>query len=315
MKINLKEIATKYKNIGIAIHTRPDGDAVGSAVGLYHGLSAFGASPILLCDMDIPKKVRFLIHTEKFQKTYQGKLDLLIFSDCADIARTGDLKLNLKGVKTLAIDHHQVYSPTCDFNHIVPTSASASELVLEILDENKVEITPEVADVLYTGLMTDTGNFSHTNTTALAFSHAKRLCELGANPNLLNRSVFKLLEGNKHKLMGYVLSNIKLKEDGRIAYFYITKKVLEDFGVDSVATEGLIDFVLSIEGVQIAMAILESNNNSYKVSLRSIADIEVSKVAEHFGGGGHKQASGCTLCGFYEDVVEKLLRQASFYVI
>ena len=315
MKINLKELSTKYDNIAVVIHTRPDGDAIGSAIGLYHGFSMVGKEIDLLCDMEIPRKMSFLYGTDKFKTTVEKKYDFVIFSDCGDPSRVGNIDMDWRSTKTMCIDHHQSSTNFCDIPNVDPSSASTCQLVLDILEDNQIEITPDVANCLYAGLMTDTGNFSHTNATAKAFSDASKLCNYGACPNVLNRRIFKLMEGNKIKLLGNTMSNLKFFEDGRVAFFYMSLELLEKLEVGSSASEGLIDFALSVENVQIAIAVMQSADKTFKVSLRSISDIEVNRVAEHFGGGGHKQAAGCTLNGYYEDVKDKLIRQASFYTI
>ncbi len=312
MKINFKELS-KYDNIAVVTHTRPDGDAIGSSIGIYYGFLACGKEIDLLCDMDVPNKMKFLWGAKKFKKTVDKKYDLVIFSDCGDISRIGDLPIKLNRAKTVCIDHHETRNAFCDINLIVPSSASTCELVLEILMENGIPLNESIANVLYTGLMTDTGNFAHTNVIADTFRHAEILTRNGANPNMLTRRIFKLLEGNKYKLIAKVLSEVKLYDSGRVAYYYLSKKSLEELGLTAVATEGVIDNALSIEGVQIAISVLEHKENTYKVSLRSIDGIEVNRVAESFGGGGHKQAAGCTACGYYEDIKEKLIRTASLY--
>lgn len=313
MKIDLRELA-KYDKIAIATHTRPDGDALGSSVGLYYGFLTLGKEVDLLCDCDVPQKVRFLYGMDKFKKV-AGSYDLIILSDCNEFSRTGDLVFDFKNVKkTVCIDHHQTMRKECDINIIDAKSASCSEIVLEILDENNIEITSEVANCLYTGLMTDSGNFCHTNVTEKTFLHAAELFKLGADPNLLTRKIFKLLEGNKVKLLAKAMSDLKFFDNGKIAYFFVSKKTLSELECESVQTEGLIDNALSVENVQIAIAVMEGNKpNEYKISLRSIKGVEVSRVAESFGGGGHKQAAGCTLCGNYYDVEERIVNMAAKY--
>ena len=314
MKINLKELS-KYENIAIVTHTRPDGDAIGSVIGLWFGFNQVGKEVDLLCDMEVPRKMSFLYGTDKFKTVVEKKYDLVIFSDCGDPSRIGDLNIDWRGTQTMCIDHHFSSSDFCKMPHVVPTSASTCQLVLDILEENGIEIPQEIADCLYTGLMTDTGNFAHTNVSEKAFLDASKLCKYGARPNILNRRIFKLMEGNKIKLLGRTMSNLKMFDDGRVAYIYMSLDLMKELEVLPSASEGLIDFALSVENVQIAIAVMQSAEMTFKVSLRSISDIEVSKVAEHFGGGGHKQASGCTLNGYYEDVKDKLIRQASFYTI
>lgn len=317
MKINLKDFA-KFNKIAIATHTRPDGDALGSSVGLYYGLTTLlGKEVHLLCDCPVPKKVDFLYGMDKFRQVADNDYDLVFLCDCNEFSRTGNLTFNFKSIKkTVCIDHHQSVGKPCDINYIDPKSASCSEIVLDILLENGVEISSDLANALYTGLMTDSGNFCHTNVTEQTFLHGAKLYQLGANPNLLTRRVFKLLEGNKVKLLGRAMSDLKFFDDRRIAYFYIAKKTLEELQCESVQTEGLIDNALSAEGVQIAVAVMEGKtSNEYKISLRGISGIEVSRVAESFGGGGHKQAAGCTLYGNYYDVEERIINACKKYTV
>lgn len=313
MKIDLKQLI-EYKNIAVVTHTRPDGDAIGSSIGLYFGFSQLGKEIDLLCDCVVPKKMRFLWGTEKFKLQADKKYDLVIFVDCSGEDRIGNIKLDLRKAKVVCIDHHVQTSKFGDISYVDTKMASACELVLEVLLQNGIIINKNIANVLYTGIMTDTGSFAHTNVTSETFKHAAVLTACGAETNILNRKIFKILEGKKYKLMGQTLNELKLFTDERIAIIYISRKMLNDLDLDKNATEGLVDNALSIEGVQIAAAIMEDKPKTYKVSLRSVAGIEVNKVAENFGGGGHKQASGCTLCGYFEDVIDKFVRIASLYV-
>lgn len=313
--INLKELI-KFDKIAIAIHTRPDGDAIGSSSALAKGFEFFGKNVDLLCDSDVPYKLRGLKGVGEYKKTTDVQYDLVVFCDCGDETRIGSVKLNLKKAKIAIIDHHITSKTTGNYNYIHPEVSSASELVLAVLEESGVEISEDVADLLYVGLMTDTGNFCNTNVTQKTFENAAKLVLLGADPNHLSRNIFKLLEGNKYKLLGEALSAVRLFDDGKIAYSYISKGMLEKCGCDISATEGIIDSVLSIEGVQIAVVMTDGiKNGSYKVSLRSVNGIDVSRAAATVGGGGHKQASGCMYFGDYYDVEERLIGLLTKYTI
>lgn len=313
--IDLKELA-KFNNIAIAVHTRPDGDAIGSSSALSKGFEALGKRVDLLCDCFVPKKLGFLSGVGEYKKTTDVKYDLVVFCDCGDETRIGSVELDLRGTKIAIIDHHATQKKRGDYNMICPQVSSASELVLEILEKNGIEITKDMADLMYTGLMTDTGNFCHTNVTQQTFENAARLVGYGADPNLLSGRIFKLLEGNKYKLLANALMATRLLDDGRIAYIYISKDMLEKCGCAITETEGIIDSALSIEGVQIAAVMTDGvKSGSYKISLRSIAGIDVSRAAETVGGGGHKQASGCMLFGEYYDVEERLIILLKKYTV
>lgn len=313
--IDFRELK-KFDKIAIAIHTRPDGDAIGSSSALKLGFVAIGKEVDLLCDSDVPTKLKNLAGVQEYKKTTDVKYDLVVFCDCEGESRVGNLRLDLKNAKTAIIDHHLTSGNTGDYNMIFPKISSASEIVLDILTANGILVTAEMASLLYVGLMTDTGNFCHTNVTQKTFENAARLVKLGANPNFLSREVFKILEGNKYKLLARALSSVRLFDDGKIAYIYISKKLLDETGCGVSETEGIIDFALSIENVQIAAVMTDGvKSDSFKISLRSIDGIDVSRAAATVGGGGHRQAAGCMLFGEYYAVEEKLVTLLQKYTV
>ncbi len=313
--INLKELI-KFDKIAVAVHTRPDGDAIGSSSALALGFKALGKDIDLLCDCPVPYKLKSLKGVGNYKKTTDVKYDLVVFCDCGDETRIGSVELDLKKSKIAIIDHHATSVANGNYNLVNANASSASELVLEVLSGSGVDISEDMANLLYVGLMTDTGNFSNTNVTQKTFENAARLVSFGANPNLLSRSVFKLLEGKKYLLLGDALSKTKLFNDGKIAFSYISKDMLKKCDCDISGTEGIIDSILSIEGVQIAAVMTDGvKNGSYKISLRSIAGIDVSRAAATVGGGGHKQASGCMFFGDYYDVEERLIELLTKYTL
>ncbi|MBR2875277.1 MAG: bifunctional oligoribonuclease/PAP phosphatase NrnA [Clostridia bacterium] len=315
MKVDLKQL-TKYNRIAIATHSRPDGDAIGSSIGLYYGFLQLGKEVEMLCENPVPKKMRFLWGADKFKQTASGKYDLVVFCDCSDISRVGDINLDVRNCKVIAIDHHEGAQIKGENIYIDPKSPSASQLVLDVLRENNIPLNKDVANAIYTGLLTDTGKFANTNVNAKVFTDAAYLVENGAEPSVISARVFDALEGNKYKIIAKALTDLKRIDNGRIAYYYLSTQTLNSFDSTIENTEGVISYALNIEGVQIAIGITDGKHkNEYKISLRSVKEVDVSRLANYFGGGGHKQASGCVLCGDYYDVLDRILFEAQKYTV
>ncbi|MFI3128633.1 MAG: bifunctional oligoribonuclease/PAP phosphatase NrnA [Bacillota bacterium] len=304
-----------YKNIAILLHTRPDGDTIGSGLALYHALkNNFGVEADVLCDMPMPEKYFCLSGVEKVTDKPKNNYDLIVFCDCGDIKRVGTLPIILKGAHTITIDHHGTSENYSDENYIYAEAAANCVVMYEMFVQNNIEITKEMAELLYAGTMTDTGGFGHSNTTASVLKMAGHLAELGANPHLITKAIFKQQSHEKLLFLGEAFSKIKLHNDGQIATLVIKAEMLEKYGLDSNSNEGLIDHSMSISGVKIAINFLQVAKNRYKISIRSILGISAAEIASFYGGGGHTQAAGLSMQGSIEDIMDKVLYRASLYI-
>lgn len=314
----LAEVASilkKAKNIAVTCHVRPDGDAIGSGLALCLALKKAGKRAYMLCEEGLPERLKIF---PSMNDTYNDipvpmeELDLFVSVDAADITRIGIFERRFTAFKgkTLNIDHHISNPGFAQYNYVLPDSTATCEILPEILCAAGLEIDKEIADLLTMGLLTDSGNFSHRDVTAKTFSVAAMLREKGADFCDIGYEMFTRQTKGRAKLYGKAISEIRFALDDKLAFITVRQTDFEATGTDKSHTEGFVDFPLSIDGVEVAAALMEVKEGQYKVSLRS-RSVDVNAIAQTFGGGGHVLASGCMLFGEYEEVVEKLTRAVS----
>lgn len=310
---SLQEVAKMIKNaktVAVCCHVRPDGDAVGSASALCLALQNAGKKAYVLCEDNPPEKLRIAPAARSFYQEFPidlKQLDLFVTVDCSDIARLGVFGAQFSAFKgnTLNIDHHISNTRFAKYNYVFPDSTATCEILPEVLEACGFEITEEIADLLIMGLLTDSGNFSHRDVSAKTFAVASKLKECGANICDINYEMFTRQTKARAILFARVIGGIRFALDDKLAFITVTQKDFEETGTDKSQTEGFVDFALSIDGVEVSVALMEVRKNQYKVSLRS-KHANVNAVADKFGGGGHVLASGCMLNAEYEEVVERL---------
>ncbi|MBQ9485238.1 MAG: bifunctional oligoribonuclease/PAP phosphatase NrnA [Clostridia bacterium] len=304
----LSEKILKEKSVALFCHARPDGDTVGSACALKLALIAKGIRAETFCSDAIPQKFLFLSEPNKIVNDYCGdfsEFTALIAIDNAEITRLGDFAdAFFRHNNTYSIDHHVSNTRYAKINYVAD-KASNAENIFALIKEMKAEITAEIADLLATGIMTDTGGFRHKNVTAETFFAAGELCALGANMNEIYFQTFTRQTKERAELFGRTMSKIRFFFGGRAAIATVRLKDFAETCAMQEETEGFIDFVMSVNGVEIGACVMETDNCKFKISLRS-KSADVNAVAAVFGGGGHKLASGCKITGEYEDVVDRL---------
>lgn len=306
--ISIKELAAKLKrekNAAIICHVRPDGDALGSALALSKALENLGIGSVVACDDVIPSRFLFLNAVEKVVRILDGEYSAMIAIDCADITRLGCFADKFSCHKnTYVIDHH-VSNPRFAVTNYVVDQASNCENVYDLIGELGVDVDEETAQLLMLGIMTDTGGFRHKNVTAKTLFTAGVLKEKGADINLIYYHNFSKQSKNRALLFGRTMSKIRYFLEDRLAVATIRFEDLQSCGADASETEGFVDFIMGIECVEVGVCILENSSDKFKISFRS-KTVDVNAVANTFGGGGHVLASGCRICGEYEDVVDKI---------
>lgn len=308
--MTLAEIAEKLKALKSAVifcHMRPDGDAIGAAMGLKRLLSCCGVACSVACESAIPEKFKFLPGTEEFSAPLLKDAEAFIAVDSSDenrLGRYGELFAKAKKVK-FNIDHHISNTRFADHNY-VEDAAAASEIVTRLSEFFGGVHDPLTANFLMMGLSSDTGNFAHKNVTADTFRAAAYLAERGADVNLIQYNMFKKQSRERAKLFGDTMAKIRYFEDGAIAFIAVTAEDLARTGATSDMTEGFIDFPLGVDGVEVAACLLETGHKKFKISLRSKGRANVNEIAAVYGGGGHVLASGCMIGGDLEEVVDKL---------
>ena len=297
----LKEIAKQLnsaKVVGVFCHVRPDGDALGSGLALVTALKNSGKAAYMMCEDAVPDRLKILPAMEDVLTSLpQGvNFDLLVSVDCADLSRLGVFAAFYKKFKgnTVNIDHHISNDRYAKINLVCECTATC-EIIPEVIKAAGMSITKDIADLAALGLLTDSGNFSHRDVTENTFKVAAELRGAGADFPGIGYEMFSRQSKNSALLYVRVLNSMRFCLD-------------EDFAetdTEKSATEGFVDFPLSIDGVEVSVALMEVKKGQYKTSLRS-KRANVNAVAAEFGGGGHILASGCMLFGEYEEVIERL---------
>lgn len=286
-------------------HARPDGDAIGSALACCQILRAMGKQADVVLHDGVPRIYRGLPFADQVLQAdrISGNYESAIILECDSIHRT---RLEgLEGRFLISIDHHISGRPFAHVNWIDPHAVATGEMVFRLAREAGTPFSPEIATCLYTALMTDTGSFMFQGTNERTFALARELVLAGADPSHCARSIYFAHSVAKMRLLGEALRH--LHTEGRIGWTWITQEEMERCGAKDEDCEGLVNYVLSIGEVEVAALFRETPDRRYRVSLRSKGKLDVARVAEAFGGGGHECASGCSLDGPLEKSIQQIL--------
>lgn len=305
---SLDEIVDRLRSHGsflISAHVSPDPDAVGSAVGLAQSLLMSGKRAECYFADTLPKSMETLLGDVIIHRDApSSRFDALVVLDTASKARVGkDVESLLnRGSCSYNIDHHISNELWAEFNYVDATAAASAQIVLQIINRAKLGIETSVANLLYAGILDDTGGFRYSNTSGDALRAAASLVELGADPQEISNRLYYSIAERVLKLRAHCVQGIRLYYDGRFAVLSLSQAELDESGCSKEDSEGLVDLARSIAGVE-ACAFLREAESNWKISLRSKSpQIDVNKVAATFGGGGHSAASGCKIVGTREQV-------------
>ncbi|MDR0724075.1 MAG: bifunctional oligoribonuclease/PAP phosphatase NrnA [Endomicrobium sp.] len=293
----ISAIIKKSKAFFIAGHVKPDGDSLGSALALASFLNRTDKKASVYCKDKIPTNLEFLSGSNKI-KISANKTD---FFDCAIIlesmnfARMGDIITPTQTKKIINIDHHQSYTNFGDVNYIVPKSSSTAELIVKIFEFMKVKLTKAEAECLYTGIVTDTGCFQNTNTTANSHIACARLMEYNIDVNKIHKQIYENASLPSLKLRGLGLCNMKVILNGNVAYIVLTKEMFKKSKATYNDSEGIVSYTLRVQGVKVGCVFKEVDKNSTRVSFRSVKEVDLLNIVGRFNGGGHKNAAACTI--------------------
>ena len=311
MKIVLDDILKGKSSVALGGHIRPDGDCVGSCLGLYMYLKE--QYPELETDVyleEVPEAYRIIACTDdvKSQIPEEKKYDLFICLDCGDPERLGfSAPLFESAGETLCIDHHVSNSAFADLNYILPDASSTSELVFTLLDSSK--ISKRVAEALYMGIAHDTGVFQYSCTSPETMEIAAELMRKGIDGNEIIDKTYYEKTYVQNQILGRALLESMLILDKRCIVSVIRKKSMEFFQAKPSDLEGIVSQLRLTKGVEVAMFLHETEAQKFKVSLRSKGKVDVSRIAQYFGGGGHVRAAGVTMQGSSHDVINNITEQ------
>jgi bifunctional oligoribonuclease and PAP phosphatase NrnA len=287
-------------SICVAGHVRPDGDCIGSQLGLTMALKDQGKEVVCWNEDTLPDKLAFLDPEKFLQLPRRDRhFDCVIATDCASFERLGKVGECIQDRKSfINIDHHQSNTAYADLNWISDNEPSTGELIFTLLRAARWPITPAIADCLFTAISTDTGSFQYPTTRPATFNVAGELVERGANLAEICNQVYQSYPLSRARLLQHVYSHFHLTHQNQIAYFWLKKADFARTGAQSDDSEGLIDHIRAIEPVVIACVFEELEPDLTRISLRSKSEkINVNEIAVRFGGGGHHAAAGARIPG------------------
>lgn len=304
------KLSEKIKNaetIAIAGHVRPDGDCVGSCMGLYNYLLENYPEKQVSVYMENPGNgFSYISHIEDIKEiAEQEQVDLFILLDVSDVARIGVACDMFNACEnTLCIDHHVSNTGLARDNIIVPHASSTSEVLYDLLEEEK--ISKAVAEALYTGIIHDSGVFKYSSTSEHTMNIAGKLMSKGIDFQTIIDEGFYAKSYRQNQILGRALLESIVFLDGKCIFSVVSARDMEFFGVDTKDLGGIVEQLRLTEGVECAIFMYEVGHLEYKVSLRSKKYLDVNKIAGYFGGGGHVRAAGCTMKGTAHDVINNI---------
>ncbi len=282
------------QNICIAGHKAPDGDCIGSVMALYEFLKPLNKNITVCIDGKIPYNYQEFVYENILLQEYNNEeFDLLFILDCSDKDRLGKFKdvfINTK--KSVCIDHHKTNNSYAHINIIDPSMSSTGELLYDVIKTSGNKISKEAATYIYLAILTDTGKFSYSNTSAETHKKTAELIELGVNVSEIDNIVYNSKPSNVVKAFIDCISTIELFYDNKLGIATISKEILEKNNVDMGDIDGVVEFIREINEVEVSCVLKEYETNNTKVSLRSKNNIDVSSISVMFNGGGHKKAAG-----------------------
>lgn len=286
----------KYDSFSILTHVSPDGDTLGSALAMHILLTGMGKRAEVICEEPVPHIYKYLPRAYKVVLPEKAKgYECVIAVDCADMQRFKKSEhLFTDAQFTMAIDHHFTNKGYADANLICPDASASCEVVYELYKAMDKPIEYAAAVCLYTGIVTDTGNLTYSNTTPDCIRMVAEMLENGLNITEINRNIYRTVPFSKTRLQGHVLANMKLELGGQIGIATLTVAEMDSFEATNEDCEGIVDNVRDVESVKVAIFIREGRDGTYKVSLRSKECADVGKIAGKYGGGGHAAAAGYT---------------------
>ena len=298
------------RTICVVGHVRPDGDCVGSQLGLTLALQNEGKKAVCWNEDAVPQKYKFLDPDGRFQKPEAGvKFDCVIAVDCASFERLGLAGLPVADREIfLNIDHHESNTRYADVNWVSGREPSCGELIYRLMKVARWPITRPIASCLFTAISTDTGSFQYPTTRSGTFHAGAELVTRGANLAKICDEVYQSYPLSRAQLLKHVYSTFRLTANDRIAWFWLKQADFARTGAESNDTEGLIDHIRAIEPVVVACVFEEVEPGVVRISLRSKSDkVNVNEIAAQFGGGGHPAAAGARIAGKPLSVQRKVI--------
>lgn len=292
------EILMKSNRIAVTFHESPDGDSLGSSLALLNGLRSINKDVYIICKEHIPETFLFLPSSNEINGSCTGlkeNTDCLVALDCGNTSRlNANINWSNKNFTAINIDHHLSNDNYGDYNLVDTKAAAVSEIIYKLLLSMKINIDVNIAACLYTSILTDTGSFRHSNTTAETHRIAGELISTHLDFSSIHRKIFDNRKFNMIKLEGLVVNDMELNQNQKLSIMRVTKEMADKAKVIDFDSAEIISIGLQVDSVEVAVLIKEKENG-VKISLRSKEYVDVRKIAEKFGGGGHIRAAGLSM--------------------
>lgn len=305
----------KANTVLIYTHVLMDGDTLGSAVALCKALRYLEKTAYILIEDPIPEYLSFLDSDLcTYDCTIISEPDLSIALDCTDLDRFEKRREKfLQGKIKICIDHHHTNGYFADFNYVDEHSASTGELIYKLLKLMKIPVDKQMAEALYVAITTDTGNFQYSNTTAESHKTAAKLFEIGIDLGKISVELYQNVRPEKLKLTGEILKTLEMFCDGKVALAFVTQRVLIETNSTIEESEGIVETLRSIRGVEISVFMKEVSEREIKIGMRAKSYANVAGITQKFGGGGHIKAAGCTINATLEEAKALIVQEVEKY--
>ena len=304
-----KKIVENSNLIYIVAHINPDGDAIGSTFAIYFALKQLGKDVHVVMP-SYSSAFEFLPGVETSVNSIDvDSYDLLIALDSSDHTRLAISEEEFeKAKKIIMLDHHIMSKPYGDFRYINDKKSSASEIAYMFIKSLNVKFDENISTLLYAGIMTDTGSFNYSNTSSETHRVVADLIDNGAKSVEVCKKLNDTMKEAKLKLIAKAIDNMEVYYDGKLRYTYICYEDIEKLGLDDEESEGMTNYLRAVEGTEVAVYVRGKSDGTRKVSMRSAGNVDISKIAIEFGGGGHVRAAGYTMYGDINEEKEKLIK-------
>jgi phosphoesterase RecJ-like protein len=309
----IKELIDANQEILIFGHKDADGDTLGCSLAFSEALRTAGKDVWVLIPPPLPQMYTFMPGFAEIRAEPPHGIDpqLVFFFDSGNLERSGESVKRIAAHATIVnVDHHPSNSRFGDVNVIDPDASAVGQMVMEMLDHFGYPITRAIAANLYVALLTDTGGFRHENTTPRALDDAARLARLGADPGTIATMVYKMRPETTLKLSGLALATMQVELDGKLAWAKVTLRMLKEANAVMAESEGIIDTLNSIAGLELAILFKEVNDSLTKISVRSRGPVDAAALCATFGGGGHIRAAGAEIERPMDETVKMVLAAA-----
>jgi phosphoesterase RecJ-like protein len=303
---DIVRLLRRRRRVAITSHLRPDGDSICTSLALRSMIIRLGGKASVINTDATPFPFHRFPDT-KLIRTGQipaGAFDAVILLECADVSRSG--QKNLDGYFKVNIDHHYSNDRYADINWVEPGAPAVGEMAYRLGCRLGAGFTPRMADHLYCAIVSDTGSFQFSNTNAQAFQACAELVRSGAHPIRVSEMLFNNNSPEKVKLLGRVLTTLRVNAGGNLAVISLFLKDLRDFGLREVDTEDITTLARSIKDIDIVLFFKQMSHDTFRVSIRSKGRVHAAHLAERFGGGGHVHAAGFTVRGSHERLISDI---------